>query len=98
MKLNPQDFGNMPKNHYPVVIAYNGRDHFVPTIPASEDDYLAFKIHKEFGRLAAATLLVSKELDRPTVPAAAAKGIKAIEKVLEENLPKISKKSFTYYK
>ena len=88
----------MPKNHYPIVIAYNGRDHFVPTIPASESDYLAFKIHKEFGSLAAATLLVSKELDRPTVPAGAARGIKAIEKVLEENLPKISKKAYSYYK
>ena len=98
LKLNPQDFGNMPKNHFPVVIAYNGRDHFVPTIPATESDYLAFKIHKEFGSLAAATLLVSKELDRPTVPAGAAWGIKAIEKALEENLPKISKKAYNYYK
>ena len=88
----------MPKNHYPVVVAYNGRDHFVPTIPASESDYLAFKIHREFGCLAAATLLVTKELDRPTVPAGAARGIKAIEKALEENLPKISQKAYSYYK
>ena len=88
----------MPKNHFPIVIAYNGRGHFVPTVPATESDYLAFKIHKEFGRLAACTLLVTKELDRATVPAIAAKGIKAIEKALEENLPKVSKQSFTYYK
>ena len=87
----------MPKNMFPIVIAYNGRDHFVPTIPCSEKDYLAWKVHKEFGSLAAATLLVTKELDRPSLPAGAAQGIKAIEKAIEENLPKISKKAFQYY-
>ena len=77
---------------FPIVIAYNGRDHFVLTIPCSEKDYLAWKVHKEFGSLAAATLLVTKELDRPSLLAGAAQGIKAIEKAIEENLPKISKK------
>ena len=97
LQLNPADFGNMPKNMFPIVIAYNGRDHFVPTIPCSEKDYLAWKVHKEFGSLAAATLLLTKELDRPSLPAGAAQGIKAIEKAIEENLPKISKKAFQYY-
>ena len=94
LQLNPADFGNMPKNMFSIVIAYNGRDHFVPTIPCSEKDYLAWKVHKEFGSLGAATLLVTKELDRPSLPAGAAQGIKAIEKAIEENLPKISEKSF----
>ena len=97
LQLNPADFGNMPKNMFPIVIAYNGRDHFVPTIPCSEKDYLAWKVHKEFGSLAAATLLITKELDRPSLPAGAVQGIKAIEKAIEENLPKISKKAFQYY-
>ena len=97
LQLNPADFGNMPKNMFPIVIAYNGRDHFVPTIPCSEKDYLAWKVHKEFGSLAVATLLVTKELDRPSLPAGAAQGIKAIEKAIEDNLPKISKKAFQYY-
>ena len=87
----------MPKNMFPIVIAYNGRDHFVPTIPCSEKDYLTWKVHKEFGSLAAATLLVTKELDRPSLPAGAAQGMKAIEKAIEDNLPKISKKAFQYY-
>ena len=72
LQLNPADFGNMPKNMFPIVIAYNGRDHFVPTIPCSEKDYLTWKVHKEFGSLVAATLLVTKELDRPSLPAGAA--------------------------
>ena len=55
LQLNPADFGNMPKNMFPIVITYNGRDHFVPTIPCSEKGYLAWKVHKEFGSLAAAT-------------------------------------------
>ena len=97
LQLNPADFGNMPKNMFPIVIAYNGRDHFVPTIPCSEKDYLTWEVHNEFGSLAAATLLVTKELDRPSLPAGAAQGIKAIEKAIEENLPKISKKAFQYY-
>ena len=82
---------------YPCVIAYNGRDHFVPTIPTNEQDYLNWKVNKEFGSLCAATLIVAKELNRPTVPAVQAQSIKAIEKVLEEHLPKLSKKAHQYY-
>ena len=98
LELDEKDFRSIPKNQYPIVIAYNGRDHFTPTIPISEKEFLSWKVNKEFGSLLAATLLVAKELNRPGVPAAAAKGIRAIEKVVEDNLPKISKPSQAYYK
>ena len=95
--LYEKDFSNLAKNMYPCVIAYNGRDHFVPTIPTDEQDYLKWKVNKEFSSLCAATLIVAKELNRPTVPAVQAQSIKAIEKVLEEHLPKLSKKAHQYY-
>ena len=87
----------MQKNSYPIVICYNGRDHFVPTIQTLEKDFLSWKIHRKFGSLLAATLLVAKECDRPGVPAATALSIKAVTNCLETHLPKISKPSHTYY-
>ena len=39
--LNDKDFKNMDKNSYPIVIVYNGMDHFVPTINTDEKDFLA---------------------------------------------------------
>ena len=87
----------MQKNSYPIVICYNGRDHFVPTIQTLEKDFFSWKIHCEFGSLLAATLLVAKECDRPGVPAATVLSIKAVTNCLETHLPKISKPSHTYY-
>ena len=97
VQLHPRDFKSLTKNCFPIVIAYNGRDHFVPTIATSENDFLNWKIHKEFGSLLAATLLIGKECDRPGVPAGTAASIRAVTKCLETHLPKISKSSHTYY-
>ena len=97
VKLHPKDFKNLTKNCYPIVICYNGRDNFVPTIQTSEKDFLNWKINREFGSLLAATLLISKECDRPGVPAATAASIRSVTQCLETHLPKISKNAHTYY-
>ena len=97
VKLLEKDFKHIQKNNYPIVIVYNGRDHFVPTITTSEKDFLAWKIHHEFGSLLAATLLISQECDRPGVPAATASSIRAVRDCLQQHLPKISKKGHTKY-
>ena len=97
VKLLEKDFRHIQKNNYPIVIVYNGRDHFVPTITTSEKDFLAWKIHHEFGSLLAATLLISQECDRPGVPAATASSIRVVRDCLQEHLPKISKKGHTKY-
>ena len=87
----------MTKNCYPIVICYNGRDHFVPTIQTLEKNFLNWKIHRKFGILLAATLLISKECNRPGVPAATASSIRAVTQCLEKHLPKILKNAHTYY-
>ena len=95
VKLHPKDFKNLTKNCYPIVIAYNGRDHFVPTIQTSKKDFLNWKIHRKFGSLLAATLLISRECDRPGVPAVTASSIRAVTQCLETH--KISRNAHMYY-
>ena len=97
VKQHPKDFKNMTKNCYPIVICYNGRDHFVPTIQTSEKDFLNWKMHRKFGSLLAAILLISKECNRQGVFAANASSIRAVIQCLETHLPKISKTAHTYY-
>ena len=97
VKMWDRDFKNMQKNHYPILICYNGRDHFVPTIPVAEKDFLAWKIHRELGSLLAATLVVAKECDRPGLGRVTASSLRAITNSIESNLPKISKKANSYY-
>ena len=58
---------------------------------------LSWKIHSEFGSLLAATLLISKECDRPGVPTATAASIRSVTQCLETHLPKISKNAHTNY-
>ena len=53
----------MEKNAYPLVICYNGRDHYVPTKPTTYQHFYAWKTEKELVPILSARLLVIEEMD-----------------------------------
>ena len=61
--LDPPEFTEMEKNQYPLVICYNGRDHFTPTVTASMDTFFSWKLNRELGPILAAGLMVITELE-----------------------------------
>ena len=62
--LDPADFSRrMEKNAYPMVIVYNGRDHYVPTKPTTYQHYYTWKTEKELAPILSAGLLVIEEMD-----------------------------------
>ena len=55
--------GTWKKNAYPMVIVYNGRDHYVPTRPTTYAQYYKWKTEKELAPILSAGLLVIEEMD-----------------------------------
>ena len=68
-ELNPGDYTNMHKNQYPIVLCYNGRDHYMPTRSASPQNYYRWKMEKQLGPILSAGLLIIEEVDRTKLPA-----------------------------
>ena len=60
--IEEADFKDIQKNAYPIVVCYNGRDHFTPTRPSSQSKFLKWKLNKELGPILSAALLVIEEL------------------------------------
>ena len=88
--LEEADFKDMHKNAYPIVVCYNGRDHFTPTRPSSQSKFLKWKLNKELGPIVSAALLVIEELDRPKLSPAVLTAVNQLEDTIVQTLPTIS--------
>ena len=89
-KLHDPDFRHINQNAYPVVFAYNGRDHFAPTIPCTTAQLLEWKTKKKLGSLLGASLHVSTQLDQHTLPTELSAAYKEVQAYITRNLPVIS--------
>ena len=58
--LDPAEFKHINNNAYPIVFAYNGRDHFCPTKFCTTAQYNHWKTQKELGSLLGASMHVQK--------------------------------------
>ena len=90
--LNEADFNrdNMPRNHYPLVICYNGRDHFTPTKPTTDAQFYKWKLNRELGPIVSASLMVIEELDRHMLDPNILTAINQLEATIVQTLPIIS--------
>ena len=98
LKLNERDFHKISNNAYPVVFAYNGRDHFAPTIPCTAEQFTHWKVQSELGNLLAASLHVCAQLDQQTIPEPICSAVKDIQAAIARNLPTISKAGQAQFK
>ena len=89
--LDPPDFPRrMDKNSYPLVVAYNGRDHYSPTKLTTYVQYYKWKLEKELAPILSAGLLVCEEMDRKFLTDAQANAVSEIEAKNLEHLPTLS--------
>ena len=87
--INPKDFKNRPNNSYPVVLAYNGRDHFAPTRVCLTEEFQT-EVRRQLCGLLSSTLICCNELDIETLPPEYVQPIEDIQHILQDNLPKLS--------
>ena len=97
-KLYDRDFHKISNNAYPVVFAYNGRDHFAPTIPATAEQFTQWKVQSELGNLLAASLHVCAQLDQQQLPPQICSAVKEVQTAIARNLPTISKAGQVQFK
>ena len=98
IKLNEPDFRHINKNAFPVVFAYNGRDHFAPTVPCTTAQFLEWKAKKELGSLLGASLHVCAQLDQHNLSPELSAAYKEIQTCISRNLPVISKAGMQHFK
>ena len=96
--INPKDFKNRANNSYPVVLAYNGRNHFAPTRVCLTEEFQDWKVRRQLCGLLSSTLICCKELDINTLPAEYVQPIEDIQHILQDNLPKLSKRALLQHK
>ena len=93
--IDEPDFQNMQKNAYPIVLCFNGKDHFTPTKPSSESKFYSWKLNKELGPIVSASLLVIEELDKHKLAPAVLTAINQLEDTICQTLPVISPTSLS---
>ena len=95
--LDPSDFKHINNNAYPIVFAYNGRDHFCPTKFCTAGQYNHWKTQKELGSLLGASMHVCAEIDVAELPPDVCQAIAEVKACIAKNLPVISKHGVGYY-
>ena len=91
--LDASDFSRrMEKNAYPMVIVYNGRDHYVPTRPTTYAQYYKWKTEKELAPILSAGLLVIEEMDLEFLSEAERNACNELEACIVKHLPTLSVK------
>ena len=80
----------MEKNAYPLVICYNGRDHYVPTKPTTYQHFYAWKTEKELAPILLAGLLVIEEMDLRFVSDEQKEACNELEACIIKHLPTLS--------
>ena len=93
--IDEEDFQDIHKNAYPVVVCYNGRDHFTPMRPITQSKFLKWKLNKELGPIVSAALLVIEELDKPKLSPSVLAAVIQLEDSIVQTLPTISPSSLT---
>ena len=87
--IDEEDFQDIHKNAYPIVVCYNGRDHFTPMRPTTQSKFLKWKLNKELGPIVSAALLVKEELDKPKFSPAVLTAVNQLEDSIVQTLPTI---------
>ena len=87
----------MSMGAYPIVIVYNGRDHFVPTRPVDNIAYNTWKLKKQLGPILGAGLLVSKEINKATLDHTLLTSLNEVEACLAKHLPTLSPEGYDSY-
>ena len=95
--LDPADFKHINNNAYPIVFAYNGRDHFCPTKFCTAGQYNHWKTQKELGSLLGASMHVCAEIDVAELPPDVCQAIAEVKACIAKNLPVLSKHGVGYY-
>ena len=91
--LDASDFSRrMEKNAYPMVIVYNGRDHYVPTRPMTYAQYYKWKTEKGPAPILSAGLLVIEEMDLEFLSEAERNACNELEACIVKHLPTLSVK------
>ena len=88
-ELNPGDYSNMHKNQYPIVLCYNGRDHYAPTRSCDPQKYYRWKMEKQLGPILSAGLLIIEEVDRTKLPPNVLQQVNQVEATIVQALPVI---------
>ena len=90
--VNDADFNKetMHRNAYPLVLCYNGRDHFTPTKPTTDAVFYNWKLNRELGPIVSASLMVIEELDRHMLQPNILTAINQLEATIVQTLPIIS--------
>ena len=91
--LDEADFKEIHKNAYPLVVCYNGKDHFTPTRPSTESKFYGWKLNRELSPIISASLLVIEELDRHKLAPAILTAVNQLEDTIVQTLPIISPSS-----
>ena len=89
-EINPSNFQRMHKNQYPIVICYNGCDHYAPTRSFDPQNYYRWKMEKQLGPILLARLLVIEEVDRSKLPSYVLQQVNQVEASIVQALPIIS--------
>ena len=95
--LDPAEFKHINNNAYPIVFAYNGRDHFCPTKFCTTAQYNHWKTQKELGSLLGASMHVCSEIDVAELPQDVCQAIAKVKTCIAKNLPVLSKHGVGYY-
>ena len=80
----------MHKNTYPLVVCYNGRDHYTLTRSSSPEKFYRWKMQKELGPVLSAALFIIEEIDRTKLPANVLTEVNGVEAQIVKSIPIIS--------
>ena len=80
----------MDKNSYPLVVVYNGRDHYVPTKLTTPVHYYEWKTQKELAPILSAGLLVLEEMDLKFLSQEQVDACNELEACIVKHLPTLS--------
>ena len=95
--LDLSEFKHINNNAYPIVFAYNGRDHFCPTKFCTAGQYNHWKTQKELGSLLGASMHFCAEIDVAELQPDVCQAIAEVKACIAKNLPVISKHGVGYY-
>ena len=91
--LDPGDYHKgIQKGIYPIVICYNGFDHYVPTRPISQAAWHKWKLSHELAPILSAGLLVIEELQRDQLEPQLLDAVNEVEACILKNWGKFNPK------
>ena len=100
-KIDPKDFQNqrLQPNAYPIVLGFNGRDHYFPTVPSTVHEFNEWKVVHQVGPLLTGVLLAIEDVDfkDPRLTDQKKQSLQTVKTCILQNLPTISKESHTTY-